>query len=538
MTSVNEDHVVLAKNVFYSFLNTYGQYFFSIFTAFIIARLISKDIWGFFIIAYSFIMLIAILVDFFPPGLSYSLHYFIPSLLIDGNNEECKSIIRNAVLVRTLIAFIAFFIFSSLTLYIPQLFSLNLMNYTNFLTILSPLILIGGIGSVLNAVLRGYNKFNFIFISLLIQNGFLLSFFFYFLFFLPNVAVEAIVLVNTLSAIFPFFLKLFYVIKLYSKIQVRKSNKSSIKNFLSKTIKYGTPLSIGIGLLAFWKELQLQLLGIFEKISMVTGFMISRNYTTIASSSSQALTFPLTTTFSRLIHKNEQQQVVKIYNLTFKYSLFILQLISGILIFLADVFLIIVYGESYLIFSFLVKISFFIIIFQALEALLGAILNATNQVKYSPFFVLIYFSFNIPLFIIGLTFYGIYGAVFGLIISAICELIIQIYFSYKIGKIKINTPKILIQYLVFFLSLAGAYFINQIIRLFFNFDMALIFNSLILQELELIPIILFIVLFFILNLLFKTFTNKDKEYLYTYFNKDKISHSLMRKILRLFELFK
>ncbi len=534
----NGEEGTLAKNAFYSFLNTYGEYIFSIITSFIIARLISKELWGFFILAYSYIMILAVIMEFIPPGLSHALHYFIPKNFAESKYGKIKNIIKNALFLKIFVVIIIFFIFLLVYTHFSNLFSLSLRNYIHLLLILSPLILISGINSIHNSVLRGFNRYNLIFNAILMQNLIKLAFFFYYFFFVDVVYVEDIVIINVLSAIPPFFLKLIGVLKLYFQINLKGEEKNSFLDFIIETSKYGAPLSLGVGLLAFWYELQVQLIGIFDNPSMVTGLTISRNYTAIASSSSQSLSFPLTNSFSRLAAKKEHEKIIQIYNITFKYSLFILQFLSGILIFLTDIFLVIVYGDSYLIFSFLVKIYFLIIVFKALEALLGAIFNAFNKVKYSPILVLIFFSFNIPLFLIGLISLGIIGAVIGLIISAIIELLMQIYLSFKIGKIKINKKKVIIQYLTFFVAIFIATIINQILTPSFNEFIKNYSNLTILEHFKFISLFFFIIIFIFLNLLLNVFTQQDVEYLQGFFQENKISHAIIRKLLNFMTIFR
>ncbi|MHA1272450.1 MAG: lipopolysaccharide biosynthesis protein [Promethearchaeota archaeon] len=535
----NGEEGTLAKNTFYSFLNTYGEYIFSIITSFIIARLISKELWGFFLLAYSYIMILAVIMEFIPPGLSHALHYFIPKNIAENKYGKIKNIIKNALFLKVVVVIFTFFVFLLGYTYFPNLFSLSLRNHTHLLLILSPLILISGINSIQNSILRGFNKYNLIFNAILMQNLIKLAFFFYYFFFVDVVYVEDIVIINVLSAIPPFFLKLIGIIKLHVQIKSNTNDKISFFEFIIETSKYGAPLSLGVGLLAFWYELQVQLTGIIDNPSMVTGLTISRNYTSIASSSSQSLSFPLTNSFSRLAAKKEHEKIVQIYNLTFKYSLFILQLISGILIFLTDIFLILVYGDSYLIFSFLVKIYFFIIVFKALEALLGAVFNAFNKVKYSPILVLIFFSFNIPLFLIGLISFGIIGGVIGLIISAIIELLMQIYLSYKIGKIKINNKKkVIFQYLTFFVAIFISATINQVLSPSFNGFIKNYPNLTFLESFEIVSLISFILIFILLNLLSNIFTIEDVEYLQGLFQDNKLSHCVIRKLLNLMIIFR
>jgi len=51
---LTKEHKILAKNTFYSFLQRATGFFLSIVTSFLIARMITKEIWGYLILALSY----------------------------------------------------------------------------------------------------------------------------------------------------------------------------------------------------------------------------------------------------------------------------------------------------------------------------------------------------------------------------------------------------------------------------------------------------------------------------------------------------
>ncbi|GAI26912.1 unnamed protein product, partial [marine sediment metagenome] len=112
--------------------------------------------------------------------------------------------------------------------------------------------------------------------------------------------------------------------------------------------------------------------------------------------------------------KKKHNQITQIYNMTFKYSLFLMLLISGALYILTDFFLVLVYGESYLIYSTIVKLYLITIIFSVLGNILIPLLNAKNKIKILPILTTINLFIIIPSFFIGIVFYGIIGVIIGL----------------------------------------------------------------------------------------------------------------------------
>lgn len=80
--------------------------------------------------------------------------------------------------------------------------------------------------------------------------------------------------------------------------------------------------------------------------------------------------------------KQDYNQLNKIFNYTFKYSLFLLLLISGILFFTAEIFLDLFYGEIYFIYGGVIKLYLISVIFVVLGNILLPLLNAKNKAFY------------------------------------------------------------------------------------------------------------------------------------------------------------
>ncbi len=530
--NITVEQAILVKSSFYSFLNNYGLYIFSLFTSFLMARLISKELWGFFIIASSYIMIISLILEFLPPALSFSLNYYIPTYIASNQTNQLKYFIRNSIILKIVILIPIFLISLLVFVCFAPVFAINLNTYTNILMILSPLILINGLNSIVESTYRGFHMFKTIFLILLIQYLCKISALFFFLLCIGYIQIELLALISVISSLVPFLISIMIFIPLYIKIKPDNKERDSFKKYILRTTKYGAPISIGIVFNEFWKELQIQAIGSFEYSLMVTGYSISMNYSSLSTKVPESFSLPLITTFSELNRKNEDNQIIQIYNISFKYSLFLILLITGILIFLTDFFLVVAYGESFLIYSLLIKFFLLTAIFKCLGPLLGALISALNKVKYFPIITLIIFLLRVPLFFIGLIYFGIIGAIISLIFSGIMEILFHIYLSLKVGSVKINKRKITLQFLSFFVALILTIVLENVV---FSRINQLFLNTLSLQFLETLNIfslLIFILIFLASNLLFKIFSNQDFELISLYFNKDKKSHKIIRRVLK------
>ncbi|MFX0075680.1 MAG: hypothetical protein ACFE96_09570, partial [Candidatus Hermodarchaeota archaeon] len=118
----------LVKNSFFSFLNTYGTFIFSIISSFLLARLVDDNSWSYFVLGLSYIQIVSLIIKFLPPSLNNTLQYYIPRLYSLNKINRLKSFILRAIYVKVLflipifiIALLVFTLFSNIFLInIPQ----------------------------------------------------------------------------------------------------------------------------------------------------------------------------------------------------------------------------------------------------------------------------------------------------------------------------------------------------------------------------------------------------------------------------------
>ena len=528
---ISTDHRKFAKSAFYSLFNSYGIFIFQIIISFFMARLISKELWGFLLLAMSYISIVSLILSFFPPALTFSLNYYIPRFVTLNQNNKLKRMIQVGLYLKAVFALIIFFI-SLIIFYILQpFFATYLLGYTNLLFLLSPLIFIMGLSTLLDSIYQGLFKYKLIFLLTLLKFSFYISALIICLIFgITN--LELIALLNLLSYLIPFLVSCLIFIKIYLNIKPTQETKDSFRSVLSKITKYGTPLSINVFLNETWKQFQTPIIGGYEPLSTITGFTISKYYSQISLTAASSFSNPLITSFSSLDVKKEHNQITQIYNMTFKYSSFLMLLISGSLYILTDFFLVLVYGESYLIYSTIVKLYLITIIFTILGNIFIPLLNAKNKIKILPLLTIINLSIIIPSFFIGIIFYGIIGAIIGLIISKFIVFIIQLILSIKIGNVKIKINKIFFQYLIFFISLFLAVILEELLFREMRINILQNLNLLFFKNLNVLGLLSFLIIYFLLNILFKIFSPKEIELLEELLSSDKFQYRVIKKFLK------
>ena len=118
--------------------------------------------------------------------------------------------------------------------------------------------------------------------------------------------------------------------------------------------------------------------------------------------------------------------------------IFLLSLITGILFFCANFFLSLIYGDSYLIYSTIVKFMVITPVFDVLISTYFSFLRATNKTNLLTKIFAITLSLSISLICIGIIYFGIIGAILGIIFSKIISFFIVLFFNYKISKRKVK----------------------------------------------------------------------------------------------------
>ena len=532
-SSVKIEVLALAKNSIYSFLNSYGTFIFSIITFFFMARLISDVEWGYLILANTYILIIILILSFLPPGLGPSLNYYFPRYIVQNDLSQLKSHIKYVVYVKVLFIIPVFIISILIFNLFTDLFTISLQNHTNLLLLLSPIIIITGLDSILIFINKGLNLFKTVFMLLLVRYSFNISALVFCVFVLNTVDLEVIALINVLSLLFPFLLNCLVVLIKYIRIKDDNNKQFSLISHLRNTIKFGTNIKFGQLFSELWAQIQPLSIGTFSTPNFVTGFTIARNYSLFSSSMTISFVSPLNIAFSRLNVKEKHKQIENLYNVFLIYSLFLLLLITGLLYFCADIFLIFVYGQSYLDFALLLKIMLFTIVFLGIGTPYESLMLATGKSKWIFRYRFLAFLIRLPLFLFFLLNFDLIWALVSIVISNLIITGIASILSIKIGKIRLNFKKIFLMLGSFFLALTIAIIIDNAILNEFNSLILQSLNLSFLKYLNLWTIGLFLLAFFLFLFLSKMFSVKDIEYLDDLLSKETKTQNLLKKGLNI-----
>ena len=540
LTNDNQEYRKLASNTVFSFLLNYSSLFFTFIYSFLMARLFrfQDDIWGFLIIATSYIMIIVTITSLLPPGLNFALNYYIPRYRVLKENSKIKSMIKNSIIIKLVFLIPVFMINIFIFVLFGGLFEIFLKEKVSLLFILSPLIIINSLNYILNAVNRGFNRFKYNLFFLILKNAIHIVPLLLYLIFSISIEVEMVAWIILISGLIPFILNFIVIYIMIHRIEPSGSEPDSFKNDISKTFKYGSFIGPTDLIDRLWKEAQLQGINLFRSSGMVTGYNISLNYQKIGEYTITSFHFPLLTSLTTLNTQENYEQARMVYRIAYKMTLFLILIISGILFFCVEFTIDFVFLEDRLIYSNLLKLIVLASIFKILGLYLQTYLNAQNKVKISLILKVIYMIITIPLFFIGLIYYGVEGAIiYGLIIGNVISIVIQIYATYRFAKIKLNIKKIIIQYVTFFTSLVITMLLREIVYKDISLSLLDYAGLSLFKNFDFLSIFTFLLLFFLMNVILKTVTSSDIIYFESYFKKDRFFDKIMIKILKLLKKF-
>ena len=538
LPSDNQEYRNLASNTVFSFLLNYSSLFFTFIYSFLMARLFQDDIWGFLIIATSFIMIIVTISSLLPPGLSFALNYYIPHYLVLKEKSKIKSLIKNSIIIKIIFLVPVFMVSILVFILFGVIFQVSLEDKVSLLYIMSPLIFINSLNYILDAINRGFSRFNYNLLFLIVKNAIHIIPLLLFFILRINVQIEIAALIILISGLVPFILNSIFVFFMIYRIEPSGNEPDSFKSDLSKTFKYGGFFGLTDLIDRLWKEAQVIGIGFLKSPEVVTGYNISFNYQKISEYSITSFHFPLLTSLTTLNTQKNYEQASLVYRIAYKMTLFLLLIISGILFFSVEFTIDFVFLEERLIYSNLLKLIVIASIFKVLGLYLQTYLNAQHKVKISLILKVTYMAFNIPLFFIGLIYLGVEGAIiYGLILGNIISMVIQIFATYRFAHIKLNISKIIIQYFTFFASMVITMLLKEYI--FKDASLTLLdrIGLSLIKNFDILSIISFLLLFLLMNVILKTVTSSDIIYFESYFQKDRFFDKIITRILSFLKKF-
>ena len=264
---VREEHKLLAINTFYSFLHSYSGFFLSILSSFLIARMISKDVWGILILSTSYVIAFSLILEFLPPSLGQTMNYYIPQLNALNQQNKLKTLLKKSISIRFSLAVITCLISVAIFTIFIDLFKLNLNEYVYVFYILSPLIFFNGLSKVCNEITRSLNRFKISFYLLLSTNFIYITGLVYIFFFIEVITLESIALLILFSNLIPFLINISIVLYIiFIKIEKTDELGLTYKEVIKMLYKYGFHLSLRNFIIRITAEIKLQLIGFYENI--------------------------------------------------------------------------------------------------------------------------------------------------------------------------------------------------------------------------------------------------------------------------------
>ncbi|MHA1724314.1 MAG: lipopolysaccharide biosynthesis protein [Promethearchaeota archaeon] len=532
--NITKEQRTLAKNTFFSFLFSYGKFLFSLISSFIIARLITQEMWGFLILTISFINLFTYFILFFPPSLGLSFQYYIPRYIALNENSKLKTFIKNSLIIRFIFLIPIFLIIIFVFNIFFEFFQISLQNYTYLFYILSPLIVINSFDRTFNDLSRALNKFKIVFYLLLAKYFVNIGGLIFLFLFIETIALEMIAVITLLASLIAFLINIVYI---FYTLKHRKMDKMEEGLTLKETFillyKYGSILSVKTYIDSFYKDFKIQSIGFTVDTEFVTGFNLAQHYQEVSLEAVRSLNQPLTISFSGLYSKKQFSQIEKIFKVIFSYSLFLILLITGFLFFFTELFLSLIYGESYLKFSLIVKLILISTIFALPGGFFYSLLRVSDKVKFFIPISITFFFIRIPFFLLGLQFYGIEGSIIGLIFAEIIVFVLLIILIRRFFKIKLNFKKHVFPYFIFFASIVITLIFQNLFLAEFEILVLENLNLQIIRHLNFSSILVFILIYLFLIIIFKILTSDDIEKVQTFFSGDNFVHKTMRKGLNL-----
>ncbi len=527
------EYKTLAKNALYSIVLNYSIYFFTLLNSFLLARMISREEWAILILATSLIGIFSIIVNFIPPGLILSMNFYIPRYRARNKQSKLRSFVIKAFYTRILISSVVFLIALISFSYFGGIFNVFLKNHIILLYILSPLIILLNLDTFFSTFLLGFNLFktNLSFFILKSTVNILPLVFYLVLF--KKIDIEIIALINLISITIPVLLEFLVFIFKIGKIKPKGDGDLKLKKFNKKVIKYGGFLRFESFINTIWIEVQTQAIGVLENKKWVTGNNIAKNYSNSNSLFLSSLTNPLIYSFSSLDYKKDFEKIQKMFEKIFSFSSFLFLFIAGILYFLSDFFLSIIYSETYVEYSTLIKLMQVSMVISMYPMLFGLLLRTTKKIKLLAIITSIFFPLHILFVFIGLMYYGIYGVYYAYIIINVLLFICDLILTWKLLEVKLKFFKIIIQYFSFFLAILLTIILGNLIFNELSYQIWFNLNLPIFKHFNLLNLLSFVIILLLLNILFNTFTKNDIEFLELLFIKDTTSHRYITKFLRL-----
>jgi len=516
----------IIKGNFYNFIQIYANFILNILSTFLIARLLTQDIWGTLILALATTAVIQIIIAYFPPAKDLILNQYIPRYYYKEDFEKLRSLLLSSYFIQFFVAFLCWIGFLLYLSYIS-----NQTLFYQLSIILSPLIILETINSFCSNCLKGFYKFGIntggIIARIIIL---LILYFLIFLFNLEN-PVIFIALANVISYLIPIMGQIIYIFKIIP----RKNSKDylfNLKNLFIISKDFGLYFQVSTSIATIIGYANQSILYNYGQPSYLTYLKICSNTSYFAVQAAGTLGTPILSIFSELSIKNEYEKIERSFHKIIKINGIILCIVSGILFFFIDIYLLIIYTESY--FSIIIFIRIFLL--EGYAHLVFSNLNAlmVSLIKPKVLFIRDIFTnlYRLIFYFISIYFFDFFGYIVFIVIAIHLDVLINLFIIRKeqYSRIKISLWHLSKMLILFFISIFSSLLIQIFIFSFIDINNNLMDDFLFRIFKDLIGFIFFILIFYSIIYLTKTFTKEEIDNL---FNRELFSKYLKGKNKRL-----
>ncbi len=530
-----------SKAISSSLIRTYGILPITLLTTWLVARNISADSWGIFIHAIILVYGAAIPLSFFPPSIHMIIMYKIPELRMNKDFGKIKALINYFLRFKVILSFFVM-IGYIVVCWILSLQSENPLKYYCIM-VFSPFIIINEVQSVLISYFNAIKKFQISYQFLFIERVLLIIFYAIIFSLIPaaeNIKVVYLVFANLLSFC-PTTLLGYYLYRSHTKRIIScPIDLTTVKSYL----KFGVLYSISLSIQNIQDQINYSILNLSPSESTKTYYNIARNFTGQAIG---ALNLPIGPVLTDLYQTGKHKEMVELFSKALSVSALILSLISGLLYYFLDVYILVIFPPEYALITAIIRNSVFSIITMNIINNYSGLLLIMKREKDLIYLNLIFaISLSVSLFI-GFLFNGLLGFIVGQIVGSIIGVVVFWFYGYSVKKnISISLLHLLKHYLflvmIILLSnlLAGLFlssvdlsglifYISELISQLFRLEILNQISDLVISA---IRIAIFLMVFMMIQFTFIRFNREDLRSIL----KTGINFPLKKIIVKFFRL--
>ncbi|MBD3353928.1 MAG: hypothetical protein GF364_20770 [Candidatus Lokiarchaeota archaeon] len=421
----------MTKAIFFNFLMSYGSIPINLILTMIISRIISEDAWGQLIYATVIATAPQIILNFIPPSSQQIIIYQFPEMLINKKKARIKGILNYFFKVKITLSL-------GITLFYA-IFSIILWYRTKdlfyiLLLFVSPQILYIATNAIFRDFYIAHKQYNFqpqfFFIGKLITLSFYII-----LALIPlnaDVKLSILAIVVTLEWFYAIPFYYYHYRKDYRNIEPEKVSWQDIKSLT----KFGLYYSVSNASWLLYKQFYTAFLNIYGIPSYNTYDHICNNISSKAYSGISVSNAPV---LSDLESTHQREKMLRLFKITINFVTFLVCIIIGLLHFLSELYITIIYPSEYRIIIPIVEIYIFSAFFITLQANYKELISVTKNQRSFMAISLIENAIFTVLAFFGMYFFSFEGIIYSRLIGWASAVVLFWFFGrYIIKEFKLS----------------------------------------------------------------------------------------------------